>query len=225
MGNSSTELADHAAVTSLRRSWVESSSTTSHGRLRCPVGGMDAPSVATARPAWKDIGYGSIAGMVSKVFEHPFDLVKVRLQSQPLDRPARFAGPIDCFRQTFNNEGLRGLYRGLSMPIMGAMAENATLFVVYGQTQTLLRRFCPVTKSEPSLAASSSSSISSSPTNDLPLSQLALAGGVAGAVTSFVLTPIELVKVRMQVQMIAQEHIATTTASATAVSATTGRPP
>jgi len=49
--------------------------------------------------------------MVSKVFEHPFDLTKVRLQSQVLDSSARFNGPLDCMKQTFKNEGILGLYR------------------------------------------------------------------------------------------------------------------
>lgn len=49
--------------------------------------------------------------MVSKVFEHPFDLTKVRLQSQVLDATARFKGPIDCLLQTWSKEGVRGLYR------------------------------------------------------------------------------------------------------------------
>lgn len=49
--------------------------------------------------------------MVSKVFEHPFDLTKVRLQSQVLDATARFNGPIDCLTQTWKKEGIRGLYR------------------------------------------------------------------------------------------------------------------
>ena len=49
--------------------------------------------------------------MVSKVFEHPFDLCKVRLQTQVLDHTARFAGPLDCLSQTWRNEGIRGLYR------------------------------------------------------------------------------------------------------------------
>lgn len=52
-----------------------------------------------------------IAGMVSKVFEHPFDLCKVRLQSQVMDKSARFSGPVDCLTQTWKNEGIRGLYR------------------------------------------------------------------------------------------------------------------
>ena len=51
------------------------------------------------------------AGIVSKVFEHPFDLTKVRLQAQVLDATARFRGPLDCLVLTFRNEGMRGLYR------------------------------------------------------------------------------------------------------------------
>lgn len=38
-------------------------------------------------------------------------IVKVRLQSQPTDRPLSFAGPLDCFQQTYRKEGVRGLYR------------------------------------------------------------------------------------------------------------------
>lgn len=84
------------------------------------------------------------------------------------------------------------------MPVLGAMAENATLFVVYTQTQGLMRRLAPPSVSSDEIG----------PPPALSLAQLALAGGCAGAVTSFVLTPIELIKVRMQVQMIAQEQFA-----------------
>ena len=52
-----------------------------------------------------------IAGMTAKIFEHPFDLTKVRLQSQVLDATARFSGPLDCLVQTWKKEGIRGLYR------------------------------------------------------------------------------------------------------------------
>jgi len=138
-----------------------------------------------AQRAVKDITFGSIAGMVSKVIEHPFDLAKVRLQSQVLDAQARFNGPIDCLVQTYRNEGVRGLYRGLPAPIVGAMAENASLFLSYSEIQTLICRLTGV-----------------SAEHSLPLPQLALAAGGAGFMTSFVLTPIELVKCKMQVQML-----------------------
>jgi ornithine carrier protein len=49
--------------------------------------------------------------MLSKIFEHPFDLAKVRLQSQVLDEKARFSGPLHCLHDTWKNEGIRGLYR------------------------------------------------------------------------------------------------------------------
>lgn len=53
--------------------------------------------------------------MVSEIFEYPFDLAKVRLQSQLLSSAGsaqlRFNGPLDCLKQTWKQEGLRGLYR------------------------------------------------------------------------------------------------------------------
>lgn len=152
--------------------------------------------------AVKDITFGSIAGMVSKVFEHPFDLTKVRLQSQVLDTTARFNGPIDCLVKTWKNEGVRGLYRGLPAPIVAAMLENASLFLSYSELQDVIRR------------------INSQPlSHDLSLPQLALAGAGAGAITSFLLTPVELVKCKMQVQMIAPKPLSASIPESTAAAA------
>ncbi|KAK2463810.1 hypothetical protein APHAL10511_004115 [Amanita phalloides] len=136
--------------------------------------------------AVKDITFGSIAGMVSKVFEHPFDLTKVRLQAQVLDSQARFSGPIDCLVKTWKYEGIRGLYRGLPAPVVGAMGENATIFLSYSEIQDVIRRANHLSLD-----------------SKLTIPQLALAGAGAGAITSFLLTPVELVKCKMQVQMIA----------------------
>ncbi|KAH8832693.1 mitochondrial carrier [Flagelloscypha sp. PMI_526] len=92
---------------------------------------MDSPGTVQA---FKDVAFGSAAGMVSKVFEHPFDLTKVRLQAQVLESgtsSVRFNGPIDCLTKTWRNEGFLGLYRGLPAPVVGAMFENASLFLSY----------------------------------------------------------------------------------------------
>jgi len=157
---------------------------------------MEAPPDALAKAssdgsssvvmrAVKDVSFGSIAGMLSKFFEHPFDLTKVRLQSQVLDATARFNGPLDCLKQTWQKEGLKGLYRGLPAPIVGAMTENATLFLSYNAFQSAIRKVTHQPLSE-----------------KLSLGQLAIAAAGAGACTSFFLTPIELVKCKMQVQML-----------------------
>ncbi|KAG1841774.1 mitochondrial carrier [Suillus subluteus] len=163
----------------------------------------------SAMRAVKDITFGisviQIAGMVSKVFEHPFDLTKVRLQSQVLDTTARFNGPIDCLVKTWKNEGVRGLYRGLPAPIVAAMLENASLFMSYSELQNVIRW------------------INSQPlSHELSLPQLALAGAGAGIITSFLLqvthacTPVELVKCKMQVQMIAPKPISVSIPESTA---------
>ncbi|KAF8970230.1 mitochondrial carrier domain-containing protein [Flammula alnicola] len=153
----------------------------------------EAP-ILTVKRAAKDIMFGSIAGMVAEIFEYPFDLAKVRLQAQLLTPPSstavHFDGPMHCLMQTWKDEGIRGLYRGLPAPIVGSMAETAALFVAYSAFQNVVRTFSP-----------SSSGSSSAMPPPLSMSQLAVAAGGAGFVTSFVLTPIELVKCKMQVQM------------------------
>ncbi|GAC98186.1 hypothetical protein PHSY_005775 [Pseudozyma hubeiensis SY62] len=176
----------------------------------------EGPALANASPisssgrlsqASKDIAFGSIAGMVSKVFEHPFDLVKVRLQTQSADRPRRYAGAFDCFKQTYLQEGVRGLYRGLSMPVIGATMENACLFFTYNQIQSAIRWVNGEERSGRSAAKEDAE-------KPLSIPQLAIAAAGAGMVTSVVLTPIELIKCKMQVQMITREQQAPSVAAA-----------
>ncbi|KAJ3833523.1 mitochondrial carrier domain-containing protein [Lentinula raphanica] len=63
--------------------------------------------------------------LLSEAAEYPFDLAKVRLQSQLLsstssDGQSRFKGPMDCLMQTWRDEGFKGLYRGLPVPLYSA---------------------------------------------------------------------------------------------------------
>ncbi|KAF9359619.1 hypothetical protein BGX26_011955 [Mortierella sp. AD094] len=136
----------------------------------------------------KDLLFGSVAGVAGKFVEFPFDTIKVRLQTQPLDHPI-FKGPYDCFRQTVRNEGFLGLYNGLSSPLVGAMLENAVLFVGYRRAQDMLRELIaiPDQGAEPA---------------PLSIPMLCLSGGISGVFASMVLTPVELVKCKLQVQQI-----------------------
>ncbi|KAI6021054.1 mitochondrial carrier domain-containing protein [Pisolithus marmoratus] len=101
-----------------------------------------------------------------------------------LDAAARFRWTLDCLVQTWRNEGIRGLYRGLPVPIFGAMAETAGLFLTYSQLQSLLLWCSSDVFRQPSLP------------------ELGLAAAGSGFLTSFIITPIELVKCKMQVQML-----------------------
>ena len=133
----------------------------------------------------KDITFGSIAGVIGKTIEYPFDTVKVRLQSQPDTTPLRYQGPLDCFRQSLRTAGIIGLYRGISAPLVGAAIETSSLFFSYRIAQNVLQAtIFPLANSDP-----------------LPLSALIACGGASGAFTSLLLTPIELVKCQMQVPL------------------------
>ena len=135
--------------------------------------------------ALKDITFGSIAGVIGKTIEYPFDTVKVRLQSQPDTLPLRYQGPLDCFRQSLRVEGIIGLYRGISAPLVGAAIETSSLFFSYRIAQNVLQAtILPPTSLD-----------------QLPLSALIASGGASGAFTSLLLTPIELVKCQMQVPL------------------------
>jgi ornithine carrier protein len=83
--------------------------------------------------AIKDIVCGSIAGVVGKYIEYPFDTVKVRLQSQPDTVPLRYTGPLDCFKKSLQRDGFLGIYRGISAPLVGAAVETSTLFFSVSQ--------------------------------------------------------------------------------------------
>ncbi|KAI1846751.1 hypothetical protein JX265_008945 [Neoarthrinium moseri] len=130
----------------------------------------------------EDILYGSIAGIIGKYIEYPFDTVKVRLQSQPDHLPLRYTGPLDCFRQSLKQDGFSGLYRGISAPLVGAALETSSLF--------FFERLGRETVYKSGLCAKDQA---------LPLPALWFTGAFSGAFTSFVLTPIELVKCKIQV--------------------------
>ncbi|MCJ1279393.1 hypothetical protein MMC21_007217 [Puttea exsequens] len=146
----------------------------------------NAPSAYTE--AFKDIACGAVSGMVGKTIEYPFDTIKVRLQSQPEHLPPRYAGPLDCFRQSLRAEGVPWLYRGISAPLFGAAVETSSLFFSYRVAQRIFLAAFPEARYRK---------------DGLPLSMLVACGGASGAFTSLFLTPIELVKCQMQVPTLA----------------------
>ena len=88
--------------------------------------------------------------------------------------PPVYRGAIHCLTHTIESNGFLSLYRGLTAPLLGSMAENAVLFLGYGKVKRLLGER-PGEK-------------------ELGLLQLATAGGVAGGIASFVLNPFEVIK-------------------------------
>lgn len=53
---------------------------------------------------------------------YSFDTVKVRLQTS---RDSHFKGPLDCVVQTLRKEGVAGLYKGATPPLVGWMVMDS----------------------------------------------------------------------------------------------------
>jgi solute carrier family 25 carnitine/acylcarnitine transporter 20/29 len=69
---------------------------------------------------------GGVGGICAVVVGHPFDLVKVRMQTA---EKGVYSGAMDVVRKTIAKEGLaRGLYAGVSAPLVGVtpMCEYST---------------------------------------------------------------------------------------------------
>lgn len=134
--------------------------------------------------AAREIVTGSIAGATSKIFEFPFDTVKVRMQySQSLSEPL-FKDSWDCICRSYKKDGfIKGFYRGLVPPMFGAAMEVSTLFFSYNMAQDVIKLV-------------RGSQLSDEVTGFDKL----LCGGWSGVCTSFILTPIELLKCRFQVE-------------------------
>lgn len=65
----------------------------------------------------RDFVAGGAGGVCAVVVGHPFDLVKVRLQTA---EKGVYTGAMDVVRKTIAREGLvRGLYAGVSAPLVG----------------------------------------------------------------------------------------------------------
>ncbi len=83
----------------------------------------------------------SSAGMATALATKPIWLVKTRLQldkEQPGVR-RRYRSSLDCVAQVLRQEGVRGLYRGLSASVLGA-AETTLHLVLYEQMKILFAR-------------------------------------------------------------------------------------
>lgn len=65
----------------------------------------------------RDLIAGGVGGVCAVVVGHPFDLVKVRLQTA---EKGVYNGAMDVVRKTIAREGpVRGLYAGVSAPLVG----------------------------------------------------------------------------------------------------------
>ncbi|KAK4239109.1 mitochondrial carrier protein RIM2 [Achaetomium macrosporum] len=94
--------------------------------------------------AWVHLSAGAVAGIVTSTATNPIWMVKTRLQ---LDKnmaiesgsitKRRYKNSIDCIRQVLRDEGIRGLYKGMSASYLG-VAESTMHWMLYEQIKRAL---------------------------------------------------------------------------------------
>lgn len=123
---------------------------------------------------------GSIAGAFGAFMVYPIDLVKTRMQNQRSARVGQllYKNSLDCASKVIRNEGFRGLYSGVLPQLVGVAPEKAIKLTV---NDIVRGKF-------------------TDKDNSIALSAELLAGGTAGACQVVFTNPLEIVKIRLQVQ-------------------------
>ena len=70
---------------------------------------------------------GGFGGICAVLVGHPFDLIKVRLQTA---EKGVYTGALDVAKKSLARDGFKGLYRGVSAPLIGVTPMFAVSFWV-----------------------------------------------------------------------------------------------
>ena len=135
------------------------------------------------KSSFRDLAAGGVGGICAVIVGHPFDLVKVRLQTTH----GVYNGALDCVRKTIAREGMvRGLYAGVSAPLVGVTPMFAVSFWGYGVGKKLVDRFSDVTVKNG--------------TKQYSVAQVSAAGFFSAIPMTLITAPFERVKVLLQIQ-------------------------
>lgn len=81
---------------------------------------------------------GALAGALSMTALYPLDLCKRRMMMAGVDGFPKYATPLDCLASTVRHEGVRGLYKGISLAYMKVIPAISLTFLTYETTLTIL---------------------------------------------------------------------------------------
>ncbi|PFH55956.1 hypothetical protein XA68_17326 [Ophiocordyceps unilateralis] len=151
-----------------------------HGAYGSSSSSGAATALRRAAESSFNFALGSLAGAFGAFMVYPIDLVKTRLQNQRGALPGQrlYKNSIDCFQKVIRNEGIRGLYSGVLPQLVGVAPEKAIKLTI----NDLVRGY--LTDDQGKI---------------LWWSEVA-AGASAGGCQVIFTNPLEIVKIRLQVQ-------------------------
>ena len=138
---------------------------------------------------WAPWFAGAAAGSAMTLIGHPFDTLKVRMQT------GGTSSTLQVLRQTVANEGAMAVYKGLQPALLTTCITSGLRFGVQHWFNSLLVKRLHSSSGSPTTGRHSH--------DELPVGTRVLAeaggGAACGAVLPLIFTPMELVKVRRQV--------------------------
>ncbi|KAK6885028.1 Mitochondrial carnitine carrier [Candida tropicalis] len=150
----------------------------------------------------KSFAAGGFGGICAVLTGHPFDLVKVRLQT------GLYKSSVQCVKETISKDGLRGLYRGVLPPLLGVTPMFAVSF--WDGLRGLYRGVLPPLLGVTPMFAVSFwgydvgkklvSSFTGKAVENFEIKDISTAGFISAIPTTLVAAPFERVKVMMQIQ-------------------------
>ncbi|XP_053528748.1 solute carrier family 25 member 48 isoform X2 [Artibeus jamaicensis] len=143
-------------------------------------GGRGAAARAMGSFQLEDFAAGWIGGAASVIVGHPLDTVKTRLQAG-----VGYGNTLSCIRTVYRKESVFGFFKGMSFPLASIAVYNSVVFGVFSNTQRFLSQH-------------QSRELEAGPPHTL--SSLLLASVVAGVVSVGLGTPVDLIKIRLQMQ-------------------------
>ena len=147
-----------------------------------------------------DMACGAVAGVAYTVSAHPFDTVKVAMQTRPT-HPPRSALEVTA-EICRGPRGALGLFRGLAAPLVGYSVEAGINYAAFNQGRRWLEHNNPfvVAGAGAGAAAPRDGAGDASPRRSVTrhLAECAASGALGGSLLSLVVAPTDLIKCRIQ---------------------------
>eukprot|EP01018_Ginkgo_biloba_P017803 Gb_34319 [translate_table: standard] len=84
------------------------------------------------------LGCGTVSGALGATCVYPLQLIRTRLQAQPLNAPSRYKGMSDVFWRTLKHEGFSGFYKGLLPNLLKVVPAASITYLVYEKMKKTL---------------------------------------------------------------------------------------
>ncbi|KAM3925417.1 solute carrier family 25 member 48 [Leptodactylus fuscus] len=126
----------------------------------------------------EDFVAGYLGGAASVIVGHPLDTVKARLQAGQ-----GYGSTLTCILKIYRHENVAGFFKGMSFPLASIAIYNSVAFGVFSNAQRFISQYRDTSRRHPP-----------------DLIDLTFASMLAGSVSVGIGGPVDLVKIKLQMQ-------------------------